>query len=195
VKLDSHEPSPPPLYHSPRESTAASTPITTPVEQPASPHFGRLPAWHRKPHEPLPDTELLFEDAGDCGYPLFSERPQPPTMTQTAVPIDIQPPSRYGSHSPQNQPSNLTLGLRDAEASRGLGTTPNQLNPHGYEQQRPAMGERHPSASLLGSSIYGTGARPISMKDRPRRESNQMGSFAGGMSWGGVSMGSWIRDE
>jgi transcription factor SFP1 len=33
------------------------------------------------------------------------------------------------------------------------------------------------------------------MKDRPRRESNQMGSFAGGMSWGGVSMGSWIRDE
>jgi hypothetical protein len=22
-----------------------------------------------------------------------------------------------------------------------------------------------------------------------------MGSFAGGMSWGGVSVGSWIRDE
>jgi transcription factor SFP1 len=49
---------------------------------------------------------------------------------------------------------------------------------------------------MLGSSFYGNGARPISMKDRPRRESNNgMGSFAGGMSWGGVSVGSWIRDE
>jgi transcription factor SFP1 len=57
------------------------------------------------------------------------------------------------------------------------------------------MGERHPSISMLGSSFYGSGARPISMKDRPRRESNQMGSFAGGISWGGVSVGSWIRDE
>jgi transcription factor SFP1 len=114
VKLDSHETSPPPLSHSPRESTAASTPISTPVEQPASPHFGRpadasanaFYSWHRKPHQlvarQLPDTELLFEDAGDCSFPLFPASPQRQhqqhsgvhAMAQTASPIDIQPPSR-----------------------------------------------------------------------------------------------------
>jgi transcription factor SFP1 len=70
------------------------------------------------------------------------------------------------------------------------------LTANGFDFQRPGMGERNPSISMLGSSFYGNGARPISMKDRPRRESNNgMGSFAGGMSWGGVSVGSWIRDE
>ena len=46
------------------------------------------------------------------------------------------------------------------------------------------------------------GAKPISMNNpnknnqdgRPRRES-LAGSLVGGMSWGGVSVGSWIRDE
>jgi transcription factor SFP1 len=47
----------------------------------------------------------------------------------------------------------------------------------------------------LGGSFYGSGARPISMKDRPRRESNTMNSLVNGLSWGGVSVGSWIRDE
>jgi transcription factor SFP1 len=213
VKLDSHETTPPPLSHSPRESTAASTPITTPVQQPASPHFGRSKqdpgvnsfySWHRKPHElvasQLPDTELLFEDTGDCSFPLFPDSPHQThsvarTMAQTASPIDIQTPARYGSNSPPNQTSNLTSALREAgEASRDTSSTPNQLNP-GFDFQRPNMGERNPSMTMLGSSFYGSGARPISMKDRPRRESNQMGSFAGGMSWGGVSVGSWIRDE
>jgi transcription factor SFP1 len=211
VKLDSHETTPPPLSHSPRESTAASTPITTPVEQPGSPHFGRpkdssgnlFRSWHRKPHElvvgHLPDNELLFEDAGDCSFPLFPESPRQHSglrnMAQTASPIDIQTPPRYGSHSPQHQTSNLTSALREAEANRDMSSTPNLLNPLGFEFQRPGMGERNGSTSMLGSSFYGSGARPISMKDRPRRESNQMGSFAGGMSWGGVSVGSWIRDE
>lgn len=42
------------------------------------------------------------------------------------------------------------------------------------------------------------GARPISVKgtgnDRARRESLAQ-SLNAGMSWGGVSVGSWIRDE
>jgi len=41
-------------------------------------------------------------------------------------------------------------------------------------------------------------ARPIAMnnsnREKPRRES-LAGSLVGGMSWGGVSVGSWIRDE
>ncbi|KAF2033174.1 hypothetical protein EK21DRAFT_98468 [Setomelanomma holmii] len=207
-RIGSVKTTPPPLSHSPRESTAASTPISTPIEQPASPHFGRFKkdssaslanAWYRKPHElvasQLPDTELLFEDAGDSSVLLFPHSPQQHTMA-TASPIDIQTPPRFGSHSPQNQTSNLTSALREAEANRDASSaTPNQLNPNGFEFQRPNMGERHPSISMLGSSFYGNGAHPISMKDRPRRESTNMGSFAGGMSWGGVSVGSWIRDD
>jgi transcription factor SFP1 len=211
VKLDSHETTPPPLSHSPRESTAASTPISTPVQQPASPHFGRIKpdagtnsfySWHRKPHElvvsQLPDTELLFEDTGDCSFSLFPDSPQQHSvvhnMAQTASPLDIQTPTRYGSNSPPNQTSNLTSALREAEANRDTSSTPNQLNANGLDFQRPSMGERNPSISMLGSSFYGSGAQP--MKDRPRRPSNNnMGSFVGGMSWGGVSVGSWIRDE
>jgi len=215
VKLDSYE-HPPPLSHSPRESTAASTPITTPVEQPSSPQFGRankdpsasvFNLWHRKPQELVarhqPDEDVLFEDAGDCSFPLFPEEPRVQSGfadMATASPIDIQTPPRYGSNSPQNQTSNLTSALRQAEAQPDLATTPGLLNPNNFDFHanggRPGMGERHPSVTMLGSSFYGnSAARPITMKDRGRRESMNMGSFAGGMSWGGHSVGSWIRDE
>ena len=220
MKLDSQG-TPPPLYYSPntsdhgRESTAESTPVSTPVEQASSPQFGRPKkdrdlyfSWHRKPHELgaskslLLESDLLFEDTGDCSFPLFPESPPAHDfardMAQAASPIDISTPPRFGSNSPQNQTSNLTFALREAEANQELNSTPNQGS-HGvgdFQNGRLSVGGRHDSISNgLGSSFYGSGARPISMKDRPRRESNTMGSFAGGMSWGGLSVGSWIRDE
>jgi transcription factor SFP1 len=218
VKLDSLG-TPPPLCYSPitsdrgRESTADSTPISTPVEQAASPHFGRQKkdkdlyfSWHRKPHElgaassQLVESDLLFEDTGDCSFPLFPESPPQhdlrPNMAQAASPIDITPP-RFNSASPQNHASNLTFALREAGANRDLGATPNQATAGGNEflTERPGFGRHGSMSNGLGTSFYGSGARPISMKDRPRRESNNMGSFVGGMSWGGVSVGSWIRDD
>lgn len=125
-------------------------------------------------------------------------------MAQAAAPIDIAP--RFGgsgSGSPQNQTSNLTFALRaQADAARDAhnGTPNNQQGPaqNDFLEARPSLLGRNSSISQgMGGSFYGTsGARPITMKDRGRREStNQMGSFAGGMSWGGVSVGSWIRDE
>ncbi|KAF2864850.1 hypothetical protein BDV95DRAFT_600233 [Massariosphaeria phaeospora] len=205
VKLDSQE-TPPPLCHSPvtsdrgRASTADSTPISTPVEQAASPHFGRSKrdsdlyfSWCRKPHELgasrslLPESELLFEDAGDCSFPLFPESPPQGSlrdMAQTAAPIDISPPP-FSSKSPQNQPSNLTFALRQAKANHNLSTTPNQQNGNGPDVQESI-------GNGLSSSYYSSGATPITMKDRPRRESNNMGSLVAGMSWGA---GSWIRDD
>jgi transcription factor SFP1 len=121
-------------------------------------------------------------------------------MAQTAAAIDITAPPRFGSNSPQNQTSNLTSALREAGANRHLSATPNLYNASGADlrTERPSLGGRQDSSSNLnglGSSFYGSAARPISMKDRGRRESNTMGSFAGGVSWGGVSVGSWIRDE
>ncbi|PSN71635.1 hypothetical protein BS50DRAFT_607302 [Corynespora cassiicola Philippines] len=215
------ETSPPPLCYSPnvsdrgRESTADSTPVSTPVELAvSSPHLARSKkdsnlyfAWHRKPHElgasrpPYPDADLLFEDPGDCSFPLFPESPPQHrvlNMAQAASPIDIATPPRYGSNSPQNQTSNLTFALREAEANRELNATPNHQNGPSLDvrEHRPSIGGRHDSISnALSSSFYGNGARPISMKDRPRRESNAMGSLLNGMSWGGVSVGSWIRDD
>lgn len=64
----------------------------------------------------------------------------------------------------------------------------------------PNFGHRESlNGGMAGSgSYYGSGAQPISMntsnRERPRRES-VAGSMVGGMSWGGVSVGSWIRDE
>ncbi len=49
---------------------------------------------------------------------------------------------------------------------------------------------------MLGTTPYG--ARQIPMNGRlERREStyNMSNSLVGGMSWGGISMGSFIRDE
>jgi len=153
----------------------------------------------------LPDHAFLFADAGDCSFPLFPDSPWQHrglhAMAQTASPIDIQTPPRFGSHSPPNQTSNLTSALREAEANRELSAMPSQQNPNGFDfsrDARPSMSDRQSSVSnLLGTSFYGSGARPISMRDRPRRESQNMGSLGGGMSWGGVSVGggSWLRDE
>ncbi|KAG8533914.1 uncharacterized protein KY384_001655 [Bacidia gigantensis] len=65
-------------------------------------------------------------------------------------------------------------------------------------------GERHSSAMSIGSGYGGrggsrgsiSGAQPISMsgQNKPRRES-LAGSMVTGMSWGGQSVGSWIRDD
>jgi transcription factor SFP1 len=120
-------------------------------------------------------------------------------MAQAASPIDITP-QRFNSASPQNQASNLTSALREAGASSNhdFTGTPNQQQnaaPNDFAELRPGMGGRHGSMSNGAGSPFYTGARPISMKEKPRRESNTMGSFAGGMSWGGLSVGSWIRDE
>lgn len=50
---------------------------------------------------------------------------------------------------------------------------------------------------MMGSH-FTTGAQPISMVNSNRKGSRResiASSLVGGMSWGGVSVGSWIRDE
>lgn len=69
-----------------------------------------------------------------------------------------------------------------------------------YGHGKSAGGSRHDSVGAMPGlgPHYGSGALPISVsgshRGQPRRESIA-GSLVGGMSWGGVSVGSWIRDE
>jgi transcription factor SFP1 len=202
-------------------STSESTPLSTPTvaeapwPAPAKRERDLYFSWHKKQDTPkrnsnpvlgsdwhfAPDPcEPLFEDEGDHAFPLFPD--SPPTfekrkMATSAVPIDISlPPRLSSSQSPRNQTSNLTSALQEAGAAGQHVPDFNNIQHMGVpDPGRLSVSGRHDSISnMFGSSYYGSGARPISMKDRQRRESNTGGSFMGGMSWGGISVGS-LRDE
>ncbi|KAK8228847.1 hypothetical protein HDK90DRAFT_504470 [Phyllosticta capitalensis] len=205
---------PPPLTNSPnpsldrdRESTLEPTPVTTPTSFTTSPQFGRqrkekdlLFSWHKQPpqghhfHGPTDledlDSDLLFDDAGDCTFPLFPASPSDAEMAAPGAPVDIVL-SRQSSSSPRNQTSTLSAALQGAAAQPIA--TPTSA-PRSGNEARLSIGGRRDSTSHVGS-YYGMGAKPISFKDRPRRESTTAGSLLNGMSWGGVSVGSWIRDD
>ncbi|KAL1624642.1 Transcriptional regulator of ribosomal biogenesis proteins [Neofusicoccum ribis] len=207
-----------------RESTVDPTPVTTPVFRHPEPAVGRPKkerdlyfSWHRsadaatdRPHDADQlefDGDILFDDAGDCPLLLFPASPPASGVEQQAYPhrhasqraaqmaaldgpVDIST-VRQNSTSPRNQTSTLSAALQGAAAQPIA--TPTSA-PRSGNEGRLSVGGRQDSISHVGS-YYGTGARPISMKDRPRRESTTAGSLLNGMSWGGVSVGSWIRDD
>lgn len=113
-------------------------------------------------------------------------------MPAPASPIDIKQP-RYGSSSPRALSSNLTSALQGAgrvqHASQSAGA-------QGKSAHDPARLGATPQSfgNGLSASQRAAGAVPISSKNHGRRES-LAGSLMAGMSWGGVSVGSWIRDE
>lgn len=111
-------------------------------------------------------------------------------------PLDITP-RMSNSNSPRGQTSNLTSALQEAGAS-GLHTSTNpqylhQMDFYNGNGQSSDMSRN----DMFGGSFYGNGARPILMGNRQRRESNNAGSYMGGMSWGANSIngGDWVRDE
>lgn len=108
-------------------------------------------------------------------------------MMPVASPIDIATPTRNSSSSPSSQGKKAT-------------TTANFLE---TDTRTSAMmsGATFDSGMARSRQDSFARAQPISMNNpnrnadaRPRRES-LAGSLVQGMSWGGVSVGSWIRDE
>ncbi|EXJ62143.1 hypothetical protein A1O7_02576 [Cladophialophora yegresii CBS 114405] len=203
------EDSPPPLNHSPSPSdrsqfTSRDTTPVTPVGN--GPSFSRktekdLLPWFKKPIDVGrtttrlcldTDTSLLAPDFDDNTFPTFGVSPPRQGMASVARPFDIS--VRQTSTSPRgNQPSNLTSALQrsDSEEKRMMANaTPDTA----LNRPIPQM----PSNSSSDFSNFEHGARPISMKGRPddraRRESLAQ-SLNAGMSWGGISVGSWIRDD
>ena len=220
VKLDSRE-TPPPLHFSPvlsdpgRSSTAETTPIGTPrgfgtayprrLEKEKDNWF----SWHRKATDVYAgntncygDSALLDSDLEDSTFPLFSDTTGPASMMASRVaPIDIATPLRNSPLSPRmNYTSTLTTALQSTSGNETRPTPAMNISNGNTKTFSNVSGRRDSlggGASALGSN-FGSGAQPISMegsnREKPRRESIAS-SLVGGMSWGGVSVGSWIRDE
>jgi len=113
-------------------------------------------------------------------------------MPAQSAPIDIRSPNqRYGSNSPRNKTSNLTSALQQQAANGASHIPDSDILPTNTDTKPPPV--RKDSLAVPGSTSQG-GTHPISFGSKPRRESGT-GSFMGGMSWGGMSVGSFLQDE
>lgn len=152
--------------------------------------------WFRRPPRPGTTTTSLCThsspvrpDFDEPAFELFGSPSRDRSMAVNAL-TDDGTNHRQSSTSPRgNQPSHLTAALKKSQGSERLvDNTPTM------DRQRPSLAT--PETSDM--SRFENGARPISVKGRPiqkdRRESLAQ-SIGMGMSWGGASVGSWIRDE
>lgn len=191
--------SPPPLTHSPvwsDRSLSASREISpiTPTVGNLSPSRPSTLPWVQRALAPAkPTTSVCFKDSVLYPHPDEHTFPQfgASASTRMATPSwSTQLDTRPNSTSPRgNQPSVLTAALKTQEslASSTLRTNMDPPKPS-FLTQESSESQRHEN-----------GARPIAFKSRQsynnaRRESLAQ-SINMGMSWGGVSVGSWIRDE
>lgn len=205
VKLDSRD-TPPPLHFSPavsdreRSSTAETTPIGTPrgfsatLPRKADKEKENWLAWHHKHSgfggSSYVDSALLESDFEDTTFPLFNDPPPFLNMASRTTPIDIASPSHAASPR-STQTSNLTSALQSTSGNEARPTTAMDLS------GTPFKGYGGFGGATPGSQY--SGAQPISVsasssREKPRRES-LASSMVTGMSWGGNSVGSWIRDE
>ena len=198
--------SPPPLHHSPSPSDQSQFPSrdTTPVTPVSHPLPGKRPdkerslPWFKKLINvgrsttglSLIDTRLE-PDFDDNSFPQFGAPPPHIRMAGSASPpLNIS--ARHTSTSPRgNQHSNLTSALQRGDSREN--SYLDGMNMHAPQAVPQALHE--PSSDF---SRFENGARPISVKGKSnnslRRESLAQ-SMGTGMSWGGISVGSWIRDE
>lgn len=192
--------SPPPLTHSPvwsgNHSPSASrelSPTTPPVSSLSPGRSSTLPWVQRALAPAKATTSVCFEDSIGQAYLDDSILSQVGALSSTHMAApgwSTQLDTRQNSTSPRgNQPSVLTAALKTQE-SAGPSTSRTNMNPPkpSLLQQESSDAQRHEN-----------GARPIAFKSRQpynnaRRESLAQ-SINMGMSWGGVSVGSWIRDE
>ncbi|KAF1809621.1 hypothetical protein P152DRAFT_451818 [Eremomyces bilateralis CBS 781.70] len=204
------------------DNTPVSTPTYSSTSCPPPRHrkiFGKpknrdLASWHRKvgaeaaggpsTSSPFLESEPLFDHPGASTFPLFAadddEAQLAPesgnAMTSSSSPIDIATPQRVSSTSPRNHTSNLTSALRQ-EANAGM-SQPRQIRPNertGAEHGMNMFGRQDSIGNGTGLlQDYYLGARPISVAERNRRES-AVGSLGNGMSWGGISVGSYIPND
>jgi transcription factor SFP1 len=152
------------------------------------------PAWGllREDSHSSDNVTFIDDDSSSILSSTFSAGPSSPESNNslsdsskmpTTSPIDIATPTRNASSSPSSQGKKSNYNDPDSRTSAMMSGT-------AFDS---SMGRARQESFA--------GAKPISMNNpnrnadgRPRRES-MANSLVGGMSWGGVSVGSWIRDE
>ncbi|KAL6713779.1 Transcriptional regulator of ribosomal biogenesis proteins [Lecanora helva] len=197
VKLDSRD-TPPPLHFSPiasdreRTSTADTTPISTPrafaTGLPRKGEKENLLSWQHK-HSGFAgatsayvDSTLLDSDFEDSTFPLFNEPSRSLAMGTRSGPTT--------SPHTSSQPSNLTSALQTTSGNSMKWGSAMEVD--GDKSSDTGVGEKKASEHL------GTAAQPISVQSSNRGQptgDNLATSMVTGMSWGGQSVGSWIRDD
>ena len=184
-----------------RSETADTTPVSTP--RPFATGFPRktekenLFVWQHKysgfagQTNSYVDSTLLESDFEDSTFPLFNEPSGGLDMGTRSTPIRIATPSGHGSSHGPSQTSSLSSPLQT--------TSGNEIRPSSamdVSGQFKAFGSGY-GGNGTGSHLS-TAAQPISVnssnREKPRRQS-LASSMVTGMSWGGNSVGSWIRDE
>ena len=158
-----------------------------------------LSSWHRRAHglasnpSSYVDSTLLECNFEDSAFPLFGD-PMTTDMAN-AYPLDIATPSPR-----QNQASNLTSALQSTSGNemrptQAMSIAGSEAKTNGFGAGLRDARDSLSSAMAGSDSRHGSGAQPISMnREKPRRES-LAGSMISGMSWGGISVNSWVRDE
>lgn len=200
---------PPPLHYSPADhdhlSTRDSTPVTTPIGFGVSsrrPTRGKDFEFLTGNSRPSPtncpsyfDSQFLHHIPAESDLDLFASSPPSSKMTGSAAPIDIA--TRQTSVSPPGQQaSNLTSALQKAGKAERTSSISHATGVGlGVFKAPPARKDSIGTAT----APWGNGTKPISVsganRDKQQRRESLAGSLVGGMSWGGVSVGSWIRDE
>ncbi|KAF2216085.1 hypothetical protein CERZMDRAFT_35078 [Cercospora zeae-maydis SCOH1-5] len=113
-------------------------------------------------------------------------------MPAPTPPIDIAT-SRQSSGSPRTQQSNLTTQLQQSNSQERAA---NSMAAPALPDHAHDMKPRQESVSMLGTTPYGARQIPVGGRlDRRESAYNLSNSLVGGMSWGGISMGSFIRDD
>ena len=182
-----------------RSSTAETTPIGTPrgfgaaLPRKADKEKENWLAWHTKHSgfggSSYVDSTLLDSDFEDTTFPLFNDPPPLVNMASRTTPIDIATSSRAASPR-ATKTSNLTSALQSTSGNEARPTTAMDMG------GTPCKGFAGFGGATPGAQH--SGAQPITMnasnREKPRRES-LASSMVTGMSWGGNSVGSWIRDE
>lgn len=195
----------PPLhYPSGRESSAESSPASTPPFLRQSPYQASESLVGHPQKAPDPFTQftvadefdsddILFpDDTHGSGVVLFPESSHPhlsiPNDTMPSPPIQIATPRQTSNSPSRNQQSNLTSQLRQPQPDNDM----DMDGGHSLDVK-----PRQESVSMLSTTHYGAKAIPVRDGMGFRRESHVglSGSLMGGMSWGGLSMGSFVRDE
>ncbi|KAI7534694.1 hypothetical protein KC316_g16476 [Hortaea werneckii] len=145
--------------------------------------------------EELSSDELLFpcdQTDPDLDIPLYPSAHPLGHAAPMVGPVDIAPNSRHNSRSPPSQESTQTAS-QFQRPSISVREEPNMEDARQSESQYPGL--RKGSIGMLGTTPYGTRSIPVRGGDI-RRESNALsGSLMNGMSWGGISVGSFIKDE